>query len=121
MLENKSKLIELYEQEAAENNRNITKRRNSGHFYGYSNASSKFPKAQVTARPNQYLSIATSGGLNKQRTGITYVVVVARILNATLVVPKLDQRSCWKDSSNFSKIFDVNWFTYQNYQATPKY
>ncbi|XP_058785509.1 O-fucosyltransferase 16-like [Vicia villosa] len=85
--------------------------RNSEHFYGCSNASSKFPKAHVTTRPNRYLLIATSGGLNQQRTGITDAVVVARILNATLVVPKLDQRSYWKDSSNFSEIFDVNWFT----------
>ena len=67
--------------------------RNSEHFCGCSNASSKFPKAQVTTRPNRYLSIATSGGLNQQRTGITdvVVVVVAQILNATLIVPKLDQ------------------------------
>lgn len=84
--------------------------RNSEHFYGCSNASSKFPNAEAATKPNRYLLIATSGGLNQQRTGITDAVVVARILNATLVVPKLDQRSYWKDSSNFSEIFDVDWF-----------
>ncbi|XP_047312699.1 protein ROOT HAIR SPECIFIC 17-like [Impatiens glandulifera] len=66
--------------------------------------------AEVKTDPNRYLMIATSGGLNQQRTGITDAVVVAYILNATLVVPKLDQNSFWKDASNFSEIFDVDWF-----------
>lgn len=90
--------------------RDVWSSRNSEHFYGCSNASSKFPNAEAATKPNRYLLIATSGGLNQQRTGITDAVVVARILNATLVVPKLDQRSYWKDSSNFSEIFDVDWF-----------
>ncbi|KAJ0576905.1 putative GDP-fucose protein O-fucosyltransferase [Helianthus annuus] len=68
-------------------------------YYGCSNASSQFPKAQSITRPNRYLLIATSGGLNQQRTGITDAVVAARILNATLVVPKLDKKSFWKDAS----------------------
>jgi hypothetical protein len=41
---------------------------------------------------------------------IVDAVVAARILNATLVVPKLDQKSYWKDASDFSHIFDVDWF-----------
>ncbi|KAI3834307.1 hypothetical protein MKX03_030114 [Papaver bracteatum] len=79
-------------------------------YYGCSNASVKFTKAEVNTQPNRYLMIATSGGLNQQRTGITDAVVAARILNAILVVPKLDQKSFWKDSSNFTEIFDVEWF-----------
>ncbi|KOM32572.1 hypothetical protein LR48_Vigan01g212800 [Vigna angularis] len=39
-----------------------------------------------------------------------HAVVVARILNATLVVPELDHHSFWKDDSDFANIFDVNWF-----------
>ncbi|GFQ01869.1 uncharacterized protein at1g04910 [Phtheirospermum japonicum] len=44
------------------------------------------------------------------RVPIVDAVVSAYILNATLVVPKLDQKSFWKDASNFSEIFDVEWF-----------
>uniref|UniRef100_A0A7N0URW7 O-fucosyltransferase family protein n=1 Tax=Kalanchoe fedtschenkoi TaxID=63787 RepID=A0A7N0URW7_KALFE len=90
--------------------RNVWKSRNADFYHGCSNASNKFAKADKVTQPNRYLLIATSGGLNQQRTGITDAVVAARILNATLVVPKLDQKSFWKDSSDFSEIFDVEQF-----------
>ncbi|EOA16373.1 hypothetical protein CARUB_v10004523mg [Capsella rubella] len=79
-------------------------------FYGCSERGRNFPPAVPERSSNGYLLIAASGGLNQQRTGITDAVVVARILNATLVVPELDHHSYWKDDSDFKDIFDVNWF-----------
>ncbi|KAG6591228.1 O-fucosyltransferase 16, partial [Cucurbita argyrosperma subsp. sororia] len=90
--------------------RDLWTSRNAKFYSGCTIASNKFQKASAITHPNRYLLIATSGGLNQQRTGITDAVVAARILNATLVVPKLDQKSFWRDSSNFSEIFDVDWF-----------
>ncbi|KAK8606170.1 hypothetical protein V6N13_102925 [Hibiscus sabdariffa] len=66
--------------------------------------------ADVNTHPNRYLLISTSGGLNQQRTGIVDSVVAAYILNATLVIPKLDQRSYWKDTSGFAQIFNIDRF-----------
>ncbi|KAA8546167.1 hypothetical protein F0562_020939 [Nyssa sinensis] len=90
--------------------RDIWSSRKSKFYYGCSNASNKFLAAGVNTHSNRYLMIATSGGLNQQRTGITDAVVAAYLLNANLVVPKLDQKSFWKDTSNFAEIFDVDWF-----------
>ncbi|TKY57547.1 GDP-fucose protein O-fucosyltransferase [Spatholobus suberectus] len=79
-------------------------------FSGCSNAGVNFAKANVKTHPDRYLVIATSGGLNQQRTGIIDAVVAAYLLNATLVVPELDHTSFWKDTSNFSELFDADWF-----------
>ncbi|EOY24315.1 hypothetical protein SCA6_005117 [Theobroma cacao] len=88
----------------------IWKSQYAKYFYGCSKKSRNFPHAVRGRSSNGYLLIAASGGLNQQRTGISDAVVVARILNATLVVPELDHNSYWKDGSDFVNIFDVNWF-----------
>ncbi|PIA50266.1 hypothetical protein AQUCO_01300778v1 [Aquilegia coerulea] len=89
---------------------NIWKSKASKLYYGCSSRDPNFPHAVRGRASNGYLLIATSGGLNQQRTGITDAVVVARILNATLVVPELDHHSFWKDDSDFVDIFDIEWF-----------
>lgn len=42
--------------------------------------------------------------------GICDAIAVAKILNATLVIPHLEVNPVWKDSSSFEEIFDVDHF-----------
>ncbi|XP_065873978.1 O-fucosyltransferase 39 [Euphorbia lathyris] len=57
-----------------------------------------------------YLQVFLDGGLNQQRMGICDAVAVAKILNATLVIPHFEVNPVWKDTSSFMDIFDVDHF-----------
>ncbi|KAK9062107.1 hypothetical protein SSX86_019292 [Deinandra increscens subsp. villosa] len=57
-----------------------------------------------------YIQVFLDGGLNQQRMGICDAVAVARLLNATLVIPYLEVNPVWKDTSYFEDIFDVDHF-----------
>ncbi|XP_062097619.1 O-fucosyltransferase 31-like isoform X1 [Humulus lupulus] len=57
-----------------------------------------------------YIQVFLDGGLNQQKMGICDAVAVAKILNATLVIPHLDVNPVWQDSSSFAEIFDVDHF-----------
>ncbi|XP_031109029.1 O-fucosyltransferase 39 isoform X2 [Ipomoea triloba] len=66
--------------------------------------------SKLSGKSEGYLQVFLDGGLNQQRMGICDAVAVAKILNATLVIPYLEVNPVWQDSSSFMDIFDVDHF-----------
>ncbi|XP_059645405.1 O-fucosyltransferase 31 [Cornus florida] len=64
----------------------------------------------LPSKSEGYIQLFLDGGLNQQRMGICDAVAVAKILNATLVIPHLEVNPVWQDSSSFMDIFDVDHF-----------
>ncbi|KAH9566645.1 hypothetical protein CY35_04G138700 [Sphagnum magellanicum] len=57
-----------------------------------------------------YLMISANGGLNQQRIAVCNAVALARLLNATLVLPRFLFNSVWRDSSQFGDIYQEDFF-----------
>ncbi|XP_058100844.1 O-fucosyltransferase 8 [Magnolia sinica] len=63
-----------------------------------------------TTKSNGYILVSANGGLNQQRVAVCNAVVVASLLNATLVLPKFLYSSVWKDPSQFGDIYQEEYF-----------
>lgn len=64
--------------------------------------------AKIAKEKKRFLMVMVSGGLNQQRNQIVDAVVIARILEAALVVPVLKVNLIWKDERSLSfRFFSV--------------
>ncbi|PUZ60368.1 hypothetical protein GQ55_4G119000 [Panicum hallii var. hallii] len=59
---------------------------------------------------NGFILISANGGLNQQRVAVCNAVVVAALLNATLVIPRFLYSSVWKDTNQFGDIYQEDYF-----------
>ncbi|PWA89618.1 GDP-fucose protein O-fucosyltransferase [Artemisia annua] len=59
---------------------------------------------------NGYIMVTANGGINQQRVAVCNIVAVARLLNATLVIPNFMFSSVWRDTSQFGDIYQDDYF-----------
>ncbi|KAM0862077.1 hypothetical protein ACQ4PT_045476 [Festuca glaucescens] len=74
--------------------------------YGYHACVTPTHRYIAPIESDHYMTVRSNGGLNQMRTGICDMIAVARLVNATLVIPQLDKRSFWQDTSTFKDIFN---------------
>lgn len=71
------------------------------------------PVEDLPQNSNGYIKVDCHGGLNQMRRDLCDGVDVARLLNATLVLPDFQAASFWNDTSGFADIFDIDYFIQQ--------
>ncbi|EPS69385.1 hypothetical protein M569_05376, partial [Genlisea aurea] len=81
----------------------------------YTAASLWFPCAHAqnlkqVGTNNGYIMVTANGGINQQRVAVCNAVAVARLLNATLVLPRFMYSSVWRDASQFGDIYQEDHF-----------
>ncbi|XP_071901582.1 O-fucosyltransferase 13-like isoform X1 [Coffea arabica] len=68
------------------------------------------PPSPLPVHSNGYIRVDCYGGLNQMRRDFCDGVGIARLLNATLVLPKFEVAAYWNESSGFADVFDVDYF-----------
>lgn len=71
------------------------------------------PLTPLPEKSNGYIKVECYGGLNQMRRDLCDGVGIARLLNATLVLPNFEVAAYWNDTSGFADIFDVDYFIQQ--------
>ncbi|CAL9226710.1 unnamed protein product [Arabidopsis halleri] len=77
---------------------------------GWKPCTESYRGVPLPEKSHGFLQVFLDGGLNQQRMGICDAVAVAKIMNVTLVIPRLEVNPVWQDSSSFTDIFDLDHF-----------
>jgi hypothetical protein len=65
---------------------------------GWKPCTESYRGASLPEKSEGFLQVFLDGGLNQQRMGICDAVAVAKIMNVTLVIPRLEVNTVWQDS-----------------------